>query len=66
MFNISRSMEPTLGIDISNSRVRALQLSAHKQRYRIDHIASYSLPEICPLLANCLEMKAKTTTKKSC
>lgn len=47
MFNISRSMQPTLGIYISNSRVRVLQLSAHKQRYRIDHIASYPLPENC-------------------
>lgn len=47
MFNISRSIQPTLGIDISNSSVRVLQLSAHKQRYRIEHIGSYPIPEDC-------------------
>ena len=47
MLNINRSIQPTLGIDISASNVRVLQLSTHKQRYHIDHIGTYPLPENC-------------------
>lgn len=47
MFNIGHSVQPTLGIDISNSSVKVLQLSARKQGYCIDHISSYQLPENC-------------------
>ena len=47
MLNINRSIQPTLDIDISASNVRVLQLSTHKQRYHIDHIGTYPLPENC-------------------
>jgi len=47
VLNINRSIQPTLGIDISASNVRVLQLSTHKQRYHIDHIGTYPLPENC-------------------
>ena len=74
MFNFGQSQPPTLGIDISTSCIKVLQLSPCEQGYCIDHIGSCPLPEGCVLervitdietVANCIRLAVQQSQSKA-
>lgn len=74
MFNIGQSQQPTLGIDISTSCIKVLQLSPCEQGYCIDHIGSCPLPEGCiseraitdiETVADCIRLAVQQSQSKA-
>ncbi len=47
MFKLSRKKQPILGIDISSTAVKVLQLSSTANGYCVDHIGITPLPDDC-------------------
>lgn len=55
---ISRSQQPLVGIDISSSAVKLLQLSRQGDRYRVEHYAVEPLPPNAVVEKNVVEVEA--------